>query len=81
MKQIADDYIVIPRGTETLDFNGTAVFNETGAYLWNILLDYTETDVLVNALVEKYAIEPELAKNDVEKFLTKMIDENMVEIQ
>ncbi|MEE0875637.1 MAG: PqqD family peptide modification chaperone [Ruminococcus sp.] len=80
MKQIADDFIVIPRGKEALNFNATVVLNESGAFLWNLLVDYTEENALVNALMNHYSIDKELAEKDIAAFLKKMQENDMIDI-
>lgn len=80
MKQIADEYVVIPRGNEALNFNATVVFNESGAFLWNQLTDFVDECALSTALMEHYSIDRALAEKDVTAFLKKMQDNGMLEI-
>ncbi|MBQ6381624.1 MAG: PqqD family protein [Clostridia bacterium] len=79
MKQIADEYIVIPRGSQALDFNATVVFNESGAFLWNYLKEYNTPEVLAAALKERYAIEESTAAEDTRAFLNKMEENGMLD--
>lgn len=79
MKEIADEYVVIPRGTEALDFNATVVFNESGAFLWDVLLNPVTKSELESALTDKYNIDKETAEKDVEAFIKKMLDNGMLE--
>ena len=72
MKQIADEFIVVPRGEEALDFSATLVFNETGAFLWDKLLNYIDIDDLADSLAEKYELNIENAKLDVVSFIEKL---------
>ena len=34
LRQIAGDYVIIPAGKTTLEFNGLITVNEQGAFLW-----------------------------------------------
>lgn len=79
MKRIADEYVVIPRGTQAIDFNAAVVFNESGAFLWELLADFTDADALVTALAKKYAIDETLARADVDVFLIKMTEQGLVD--
>lgn len=79
MKQIADEFIVIPRGTTAVDFNATVVFNESGAFLWNEMTDFVDEQALATALINKYSIDENLAKNDVKAFLEKMDANGLVD--
>lgn len=79
MKQIADEYIVIPRGTEAVNFNATVVFNEAGAFLWNEMAEYKDEQTLAQALQRHYGIDSSLAEKDTKAFLAKMDDNGLVD--
>ena len=79
MKEIAEEYVVIPRGTHAIEFNGTVVFNESGVFLWNQLQSYVDEKSLVLALKNKYNITENIAQEDVKAFLSKMISEGLVD--
>jgi len=79
MKKIADEYIVIPRGTEAINFNASVVFNESGAFLWDLLGEYTDEATLAKKLQEKYGIDAALAQKDTKAFLKKMDDNGLVD--
>ncbi|MBR2134588.1 MAG: PqqD family protein [Eubacterium sp.] len=81
LRQVADEYIVIPRGTELLSFNATLVFNESGIFLWNLMKKFVDVDTLSKELANKYSLDISVARVDVEKFLNKMADENIVDIR
>ena len=38
LRQIGDDYIIVPVGKSVLSFNGMITVNETGAFLWEHLV-------------------------------------------
>ena len=45
LRQIAGDYVIIPTGKTTLEFNGMITVNEQGAFLWKKLgTEITEED-------------------------------------
>ncbi|MBR2590047.1 MAG: PqqD family peptide modification chaperone [Clostridia bacterium] len=79
MKKIADEYIVIPRGSQAIEFNASVVFNESGAFLWGLLGDYTDEAALAKQLQEKYNIDAALAEKDTRAFLQKMDDNGLVD--
>ncbi|MEE3450587.1 MAG: PqqD family protein [Acutalibacteraceae bacterium] len=79
MKKIADEYIVTPRGTEAVDFSATVVFNETGAFLWNQLLEFNTLDNLAEKLSQKYDIDIDTAKADCNTFIEKLSVNGMLE--
>lgn len=79
MKQITDEYIVMPRGSEALSFNASVVFNEAGAFLWNKMQEFIDEEALAAALTEHYGIDSELAAKDTKAFLKKMDDNGLVD--
>ncbi len=79
MKQIADEYVVIPRGTNALNFNSSVVFNESGAFLWSKLNDYSSVEMLSASLKQKYSIDYDLAKKDVESFIKKLLENGFLQ--
>ena len=81
MKQIADEYIVIPRGTEAIAFKASVVFNESGAFLWGKMQEFVDEKTLVDALQDRYDIDAVLAEKDTKAFLEKMEDNGLVEIK
>ena len=79
MKEIADEYIVIPRGTEAINFNASVVFNEAGAFLWSKMQEFIDEETLAKELQAHYGIDEELAAKDTKAFLKKMDDNGLVE--
>jgi hypothetical protein len=69
LRQIAGDYVIIPTGKTTLDFNGLITVNEQGAFLWEKLSQDTTQAELVAALLEEYEVDEPTARADVEEFL------------
>ena len=79
MKRIADEYIVIARGSQAIEFNASVVFNESGAFLWELLSEFTDESTLAKKLQEKYNIDAALAEKDTKAFLQKMDDNGLVD--
>lgn len=69
LRQIAGDYVILPTGKTTLNFNGMITVNEQGAFLWKLLQRETTTDALVAAILEEYETDEATARADVEDFL------------
>ncbi|MBQ6267588.1 MAG: PqqD family peptide modification chaperone [Clostridia bacterium] len=72
MRNIADEYVVIPRGTQAIDFTAAVVLNEAGAFLWEQLQAFTDEKTLAAALQAHYGIDAALAQKDAHAFLEKM---------
>ena len=80
LRQVAGQHIVMPLGQKALDFNCAITLNESGAFLWSVLekgvLDKQE---LLNRLLEEYDVEESIAQQDIDTFLQKLIDNNLID--
>lgn len=72
LRKVADQYVVIATGEASKDFYGMVKLNESGADIWQGLMDGCDETGLVQRLMDKYDLEEEKAKESVEKFLKEM---------
>lgn len=72
LRQVADTWVVLPLGTETVNFNGMLTLNETGALLWQALEQGGGREELADALTKEYAVTRGEALTDVDSFLKKL---------
>ena len=79
LRKVADVYVVVPVNSLTLDFNGIINHNETGAFLFKLLQSGADKQELVNKLLEEYEVEPEKASADIDVFLEKVKDADILE--
>ena len=80
LRQIGDDYIIVPVGETALRFNGMVTVNETGAFLWEHLVDGIGRDELLQSLVDTYDVTQEEAEKDLGEFLNILYD-NLILIE
>ncbi len=81
LREIAGDNVLIARGNVALEVNGVYIFNETGALLWNALEQYTTAEALADALASSYNIDRDQASRDVNMYLEKMRNNNLLEVK
>ena len=79
LRKVADSYIVVPVGSMTLNFNGIINLNETGAFLFEKLQQGAGREDLINVLLEEYDVAPDRAENDVDIFIQKVRDADVLE--
>lgn len=79
LKQILDDYIVVPAGDELVNFDAMITLNETGAFLWEQLQEEKSETDLVNALCKEYDVTEETAKNDIAEFVNLLQQAKVLE--
>lgn len=77
LRTVADEYILMPTGEATADFNGMINLSEVAAFIWNNLDDSTDFDDLIKRIVSEYDIDAETARNDAEGFINALLEHNM----
>ena len=79
LRKVADSYVVVPVGKMTLDFNGIINLNETGAFLFGELQKGADREELIQKLLAEYDVTPEKAANDIDIFIQKAKDADVLE--
>ncbi|MCI9617598.1 MAG: PqqD family protein [Eubacterium sp.] len=79
LRNVAGNNVVVPIGQATLDFNGMMSLNDTGAFLFERLIEGTSKENLVEDLIAEYGIDRDLAVEDVEAFILKVESEDLFE--
>lgn len=79
VRSVAGSNVVVPTGAATVDFNGIMTLNDTGMFLWGLLEKGAQKEDLLKALLSEYDVDEATAKEDIEKFLTKLLEAGLVE--
>ena len=79
LRNVAGSYVVVPIGEATLDFNGMMNLNETGAFLFEKMIEGISRADLIKALTDEYDIDEETASVDVDAFIEKVEKEDLFE--
>lgn len=80
LKEIADSYIVVPLRERIDDFSAVINLNETSALIWKCLEKGATKEELVDKLMSKYDVDKPLAESDVDKFIEKLKEANLLEV-
>ncbi|BCR35468.1 PqqD family protein [Mariniplasma anaerobium] len=78
LKDVANQYVVVPIGNEAINFNGMLRLNKTAKLLFEALLEEQEIEDLILLLKENYDISEEDALRDVKDFLTVLESKNIL---
>ena len=78
LRQIADEYVVFPVGEMAVS-NMIVELNETGAYLWKLLVNGSDRESLIHRFAEYYEIDTETAAGDVDFMLTVCREHGLLE--
>lgn len=79
LRQIADEYIVVPIGSEADIQNCIIKLNETSAFLWGLLENEKTINELVDSLINEYEIDYDTAKRDVTLFCKNLTENKFCE--
>ncbi|WP_407383336.1 PqqD family protein [Ruminococcus sp.] len=79
LKKIADSYVVIPIRSRTVDFSGVIKLTESASVLWQMLEKGAEREELVARLLEEYEVDDNTAREDVDRFLQKLREADLIE--
>ena len=72
LRPVADTWVVLPLGEESVNFNGMLTLNESGALLWQALEKGGDRETLADALMAEYVVDRAQALADAEAFLDKL---------
>lgn len=79
LREVADNYVVVPTGKASINFNGMITLNETGAFLWKQLINVTTIETLVESLVREYEVNKITAHQDVLRFINLLNGADLLE--
>lgn len=79
VREIADSIVVVPTGELVSEFKGMITLNKTGKFIWELLKEDITIEEITQKLIEKYNIDTNKAKSDVEKFVQTLRDAKIIE--
>lgn len=79
LRQVADVWVVLPLGEETLKFNGMIKLNESSVLLWRTLENGSSREELATVLTNQYDVARDRALRDVDTFLQKLTEVGCIE--
>ena len=79
LRELAGQNIVVPVGSEAVNFNGIITLNNSGKRLFKTLQKESSKEELIELLLEHYEVCKEQAKADVEVVLQKLESNNILE--
>ena len=73
-QQVGDQVVVLDA-----DRSVYLAVNETGALIWQALVDGSPTDQLTQILVDRYGLDPDRVAGDVDRFVADLDDRGLLE--
>ncbi len=78
VRKIGDSYVVVAVGKRSKDFHGVITLNETGAFLFEKLIEGRTKEDLIKDLLAEYDVTEENANKDVDNFLNNLIKGDLI---
>ena len=79
LRQVGENHIVVPVGSQSVDFRCIITLNETGAFIWKQLQNPCTVDELVAALVAEYDAPQDVIAADVQTYLAALREKNLLD--
>lgn len=81
IKTIANEHLVVPVGSQAIQFNGIMSLNKTGMFLFEALQEKDmDEDDLIQLVLNRYDVPREQAKSDVKHFIHLLKSKNIIEL-
>lgn len=79
IREIGDTFVAAAVGDDVTEFNGMIKLNETGKFIFELLLKNVDFDIIVDKITEKYTVSKSEAINAVSVFIDKLKSKGLIE--
>lgn len=69
LREVAGEYLLVPIGESSVQFNSLVTMNETGAFIWKKLDEGMDSKQIAEALTKEYNVSAQQAENDIIEFI------------
>ena len=80
LREIADNYVVIPTDSNVVDFSSMIMLNEVSAFLWLQLLEDKSENDLLKAVLKEYDVDKETAAEDIKIFIKELAAAGVIDV-
>ena len=80
LREIADNYVVIPVESKVVDFSSMIMLNEVSACLWLQLLEDKSENDLLKAVLSEYDVDKETAASDIKVFINELVAAGVIDV-
>jgi len=78
LRNIVDEWIVMPKGTNIKTFEGAVVLNEVSAHIWRQLEKPLSYPDLLQSILDEFDVTEEAACTDLDEFLNRLRENGML---
>lgn len=79
LRNVVDEYIVMPTGDNIAKFEGAVVLNEVSAFVFEKLQHPMSKEDLLQAILDEFDVDGETAKNDLDALVEKLSDMGLID--
>ena len=79
VRQVVDEILAIPVGDTALRVSGMILLNEISRVIWSCLEQGAQPQDMVTAVTETFDVSPEEAAREIEAFLSRLRELNLLE--
>ena len=69
LREIAGEFMLVPLGESSTQFNSMVTMNETGAFIWKCLEKDMSVKEIAEKITQEYEVPFENAEADINKFV------------
>lgn len=77
-REITGEYILIPTGNTTEEFNGMITLTETAAFIYNHIEESKTFEELIDMILKEYQVDRETATIDAIIFINHLLQEGLI---
>jgi hypothetical protein len=79
LKHVVGKHLVVPIGSEAVNFSGIITLNDSGVILFESLQKGSNMETLIQLLIEHYDVDKSDAEKDIIEFLAKLKSKGLLE--
>jgi hypothetical protein len=72
MRNVGGENLLVPLGAQVMDMNGMVILNDMARCVWELLAQDRSVDELAVAMAERFDVDRERARADVQSFLDEI---------
>ena len=79
LRNVVDEYILMPTGDNIVQFNGTVLLNEVSAFIWEKLQNPISREDLLKAVLDEFEVDKATASADLDALLETLRGYGVIE--
>lgn len=79
VRNILDEYMLMPTGVNISAFNGSVVLNEVSAFIIENMKEEISKEQLLEKILETYDVSAEQAETDLDNLIKKLTEYDIIE--